>query len=254
MTESATTERASLEALVETGMLPLETLHPGGLETTRQLAALCGIAAGTAVLDVACGTGESACFLAREYGARVTGIDHADEMLRRAAAKARAQGLAVTFTRAEAAALPFGDGAFDVAICECTLCLLDKARALAEMARVVRPGGCVGMHDLCWQPAAPERLKHTLAHIEGEAPETCEGWRRLFAGVGLADIAERDLSEVKARWMASSRRRLGSAGQAALALKILRRWGVRGALRVLRAERAFSSARLGYVLIAGRKP
>ena len=43
--------------------------------------------------------------------------------------------------------------AFDVAICECTLCMCDKEKVLSEMVRVVRPGGFVGTHDLCWKDA-----------------------------------------------------------------------------------------------------
>ena len=77
-------DQPSLEGLVETGMLALESLHPGGLETTRQLAELCNIQRGTVVLDVASGTGETACFLARTFGARVVGVDRSGEMIRRA--------------------------------------------------------------------------------------------------------------------------------------------------------------------------
>ncbi len=60
----------------------------------------------------------------------------------------------MTFKNADAADLPFNDAEFDAAICECTLCFLDKPRVLGEMARVVRPGGCVGMHDLYWKEGA----------------------------------------------------------------------------------------------------
>ncbi len=57
-------------------MLPLESLHPGGLSLTRELSVLCAIGAGSRVVDVACGTGETACFLAESLGARVIGLDH----------------------------------------------------------------------------------------------------------------------------------------------------------------------------------
>lgn len=253
MTQGLVADQPSLEGLVETGMLALESLHPGGLETTRQLARLCDIQRGTRVLDVASGTGETACFLAETFGARVFGIDQSDEMIGRAEAKASARGLEVKFKSADAAHLPFNDSEFDAAICECTLCFLDKARVLLEMVRVVRPGGRVGMHDLYWKEGAPNGLKRTLAEIEGEKPETFEGWRQLFESTGLVQITAVDKSDVMSRWMQESRKQLALTGQLILILKIIRRWGLRGAWRVLQSERVFSSDLLGYALVVGTK-
>lgn len=245
---------ASLESLVETGMLALESLHPGGLGTTLELAAACGVGKGTVVLDVASGTGETACFLAESLGADVIGLDRSDEMVRRAEAKAAAKGLRIVVEQGDAAELPFADATFDAAICECTLCFLDKPRVLEEMARVVRPGGTVGMHDLYWKEDAPEELVHALAELEGERPETLEGWSALFEQAGLGQVVTIDKSDVKARWMRESRKQLGWLGQAALTARIVRRWGLRGAWRILRSERVFASRHLGYVILVGTKP
>jgi SAM-dependent methyltransferase len=205
------------------------------------------------VLDVAAGTGETACCLAGEFGAQVVAIDISAEMIRRGEAKAQVKGLTVEFQTGDAAHLPFADAVFDVAICECTLCLLDKDQVLREMTRVVRPGGHVGMHDLCWRENAPEKLKRTLAEIEGERPETLDGWRRRLAAAGLVEIHAADKSELMATWMQGSRRQLGLRGQAALAWKIVSRWGVGGLWAVLRSERVFSSKQLGYALLVGTK-
>jgi len=254
VTQEPAAQRPSLEGLVEAGVLKLESLHPGGLGLTRELAQLCNIRKGARVLDVAAGTGESACFLAEHFAARVHGIDHSEIMVRRAGAKARARQLCIGFSGADATKLPFADAAFDAAICECTLCLLDKERVLDEMVRVVRPGGCVGMHDLCWLNHAPEELKRTLAAVEGERPETLEGWRRLFVDAGLIRIRVVDRSELMTRWVQESKRNLGVAGQLALALKVIRRWGIRGARSVLQSSRVFSSDYLGYGIVVGTRP
>jgi len=243
----------SLEGLVESGMLALESLHPGGLETTRQLARLCSIQRGAVVLDVASGTGETACFLTETFGARVAGVDRSDEMIRRAEVKANLRGSDVRFKNADATNLPFIDSEFDAALCECTLCFLDKPRVLREMARVVRPGGRIGVHDLYWKEGAPCGLKRTLADVEGEKPETLEGWRRLFESAGLVQVTTVDKSEVMSRWMQESRKELGMTGHLMLVLRILCRWGLRGAWRILRSERVFSSDRLGYALVVGTK-
>jgi SAM-dependent methyltransferase len=245
---------ASLEGLVEAGLLQLDSLHPGGLELTRRLAELCGVRAGADVLDVASGTGETACFLASEFGARVEGVDSSTEMIRRGRDRARARGLDIGFTRADAARLPFPDESFDVVLCECTLCLLDKQRVLAEMVRVVRLGGHVGMHDLCWRPDAPGRVKHALAELEGERPETLEGWRRQFLDAGLVDLQAIDESQAKSTWLRDSHRRLGLWGQIVLAFQVLRRWGPGGLMRVLRSERVFANDALGYGLVVGTRP
>ena len=253
MTRGPVVHRASLEGLIETGALALESLHPGGLETTIQLARLCKIQRGAAVLDVASGTGETACFLAEAFGARAVGVDHSDEMIRRAEAKATRRGLEARFENADVVNLPFHDSQFDAAICECTLCFLDKPRAVGEMARVVRPGGRIGMHDLYWKEGAPDGLKRTLADIEGEKPETLEGWRRVFETAGLVRIATVDKSEVMSRWMQESRKQLGMTGRLRLVREILRRWGLRGAWRISRSERVFSSDHLGYAIVVGTK-
>ena len=253
MTKGQLIDQPSLEALVETGILALESLHPGGLETTGELANLCNVRQGALVLDVASGTGETACFLAETFGARVFGVDRSDEMTRRATEKASARGLSVTFRTADAANLPFKDSEFDAAICECTLCFLDKPRVLSEMARVVRRGGCVGMHDLCWKEEPSDRVNRTLAEIEGEKPETLEGWRSLFESAGLVQITAVDKSKVMSRWFKESRKQLGRKGVLILYLKIIRRWGLRGVWRVLRSQRVFSSKFLGYALVVGTK-
>jgi arsenite methyltransferase len=243
----------SLEGLVETGMLALESLHPGGLEITRQLAKLCNIQRDAAVLDLASGTGETAYFLAEKFGARVVGVDRSDEMIRRAEAKSTVRGLEARFKNADAANLPFNDSEFDAAICECTLCFLDKPRVVGEMARVVRSGGRIGIHDLYWKEGAPGALKRTLSDIEGEKPETLEGWRRLFESAGLVQITTVDKSEIMLQWMQESRKQLGMSGQLILVVKILCRWGLRGAWRILRSERVFSSDHLGYAIVVGTK-
>jgi hypothetical protein len=109
------------------------------------------------------------------------------------------------------------------------------------------------MHDLYWKEGAPDGLKRTLAEIEGERPETFEGWRRLFESAGLVQITAIDKSDVMSRWMQESRKQLGLTVQLILVLKIIRRWGLRGAWAVLRSERVFSSDLLGYALVVGTK-
>lgn len=247
--------KPSLEALIESEVLPLEVLHPGGLDTTRALAELCRVSESTPVLDVASGTGESACFLADSFGAAVVGVDHSARMVQRADRKARGRRTRlVEFVRGDAHRLPFRDEEFEVVISECTLSLLDKVTALGEMARVVRSGGRIGVHEICWREGAPERLKQRLFELEGERPESLAGWRRLFEDAGLHDVRAVDRSELIPLWMDESKRSLGLGVQLRAAGRVLRRWGLGGLRRVFASERLFRSEHLGYAMVVGEKP
>jgi SAM-dependent methyltransferase len=249
-----TSDKASLERLIETEDLGIEVLHPGGLDITGELAALCEIGPGTNVLDVASGSGESACFLTERLGARVVGVDISDALVARARRKAARRELAVEFRKGDAHQLDFADGTFDAVISECTTCLLDKQKALREMVRVARPGGRVGIHDVCWKERTPTALKQRLRDLEGEAPETLDGWRALFSQAGLVDIQTVDKATLIPNWTRNLARTLGLAGQLKLFLKIAKRWGLSGLRNVLESERIFRSAHTGYGIIVGTKP
>lgn len=103
---------------------------------------------GQHVLDVATGTGMVAFELARR-GCEVTGLDQSERMLSGARAKLREhRALAdrVTFVQGEAERLPFADGEFDALTFTYLLRYVDDpAATLAELGRVVRPGGRIGM-------------------------------------------------------------------------------------------------------------
>lgn len=253
MSNATNSSEASLEQLLEAGDLQAEVLHPGGMEITRELAELCCVGPGKRVLEVASGSGESACYLAETWRCDVVGVDASEFMVERARAKAADRGLNIEFQQADAHALPFDDGTFDAVISECTTCVLDKSKAIAEMARVAGPGGRVGIHDLCWKPQPPEHLRQRLIELEGERPETLEGWKRLFEQAGLVDVTCVDKSWLIASWTREVKRQLGLMGQLRLFCKALRRWGAHGLLRLLESERIFRSEHLGYGLIVGSK-
>jgi SAM-dependent methyltransferase len=130
------------------------------------------MAAGTAlppharVLDVACGTG----IVARTVAARlhgqgaVTGLDLNPAMLRVARRASEAAGLTIEWVQGDAQALPFPDAAFDLVFCQQGIQFFpDRALAVAEMHRVLAPGGEVAV--ACWRGLARNPFFAHLAQV-----------------------------------------------------------------------------------------
>jgi ubiquinone/menaquinone biosynthesis C-methylase UbiE len=105
----------------------------------------CGIAAGQRVLDVAAGTGNVAIRAART-GAEVVASDLTPEAFDAGRREAEAQGVELAWVEADAEALPFADGEFDVVTSSFGAIFAPDHQAVAdEMLRVCRPGGTIGM-------------------------------------------------------------------------------------------------------------
>ena len=98
---------------------------------------------GGAALDVGCGTGEITARLAGKFPqATFTGVDLEEAHLGRARARCASFGSRVRFEKGDALALPFGDATFDLVVCRHLIqAVPDAQRVLAEIGRVLRPGG-----------------------------------------------------------------------------------------------------------------
>ena len=102
------------------------------------------------VLDVAAGNGNATLAAARR-GCRVTSTDYVGSLLERGAARAAAEHLDVDFRTADAEALPFDDAQFDAVLSTFGVMFTpDHVQAAAEMQRVCRPGGRIGLAN--WTP------------------------------------------------------------------------------------------------------
>jgi SAM-dependent methyltransferase len=120
------------------------------LLTAELLCEAVDLRAGERVLDVACGNGNAALAAARRF-CQVTGIDYVPELLDRARQRAHAEGLEATFLEGDAEDLPFPDASFDVVLSTCgAMFAPDQEQTAAELLRVCRPGGRIGMVN--WVP------------------------------------------------------------------------------------------------------
>lgn len=120
-----------------------EALRPGGLVLTQRALQLVGLGKNSQVLDIACGTGTTALFVAEEYHSSVIGIDVSPKMIAASQSRIQAAGLSqkASFVVGTAEELPFPDSVFDVVTCECAFTLFDGKRVAEEMNRVLKPGG-----------------------------------------------------------------------------------------------------------------
>ena len=186
-----------------------------GWEATRQLRAWerdqLRLRGGQRLLDVGCGLGEATLALAEDLGedGEVIGIDVSAEMLRVARARATAAKCRVRFTVGDACALDEPDDCFDAVRCERTLqWLTDSGAAIAEMGRVVRPGGRVSLIDTDWSTFAIDVGDEDLAARVREAMRTERGrpsniGRRLHdlaRAAGLSLVARTEATQTWTAW------------------------------------------------------
>ena len=170
-----------------------DSYHPGGLALTRRLADRLDLRPGRRVLDVAAGRGATALLLAREYGVEVTASTCPTPTWPSRPAPPHAAGLAgrIRFEVGDAERLPLLIRAFDAVVCECAFCTFpDKPTAAAELARVLKPGGRLGITDVTVDPTRlPAELSGLGAWIACVADaRPLHEYTALLAAAGLSVV------------------------------------------------------------------
>ncbi len=146
------------DALTLDDLTPIDQFHLGGKPATLTLIARAGFRPDMRVLDVGGGLGGPARTLATEVGCAVTVLDLSEEFCRVGAMLTARTNLAdrVTFQHGNALAMPFADGEFDAVWTQhATMNIADKERLYGEIYRVLRPGGCLALHDAMAGPVQP---------------------------------------------------------------------------------------------------
>lgn len=128
--------------------------HAGQTGATRRLVSALALPPGARVLDVGCGSAKSAVLLATDAQAKVVGIDRSALSLGRARWRTERHGLTddLPLLRADATALPFRDASFDAVVLEAVAYAAPLPTVLPELARVLVPGGRVGLVDIARRP------------------------------------------------------------------------------------------------------
>ena len=140
-----------LDRLTAEDIAPYDQFHSRGHRATEELAALLSPQAGQLVLDLGCGIGGPARWLASQRGCQVIGLDLTEVYCRTArelSARVRLERQ-TRFVCANALHLPFADASFDLVWTQhAAMNIADKARLYREIARVLKPGGRFGLYDV----------------------------------------------------------------------------------------------------------
>lgn len=186
--------------------LDLDTLalfdefHIGGRAATAALLARLEVNAGSRILDLGCGLGGPARFIAKTTGARVTGIDLTPDFVTAAEALT---GLAVMIDRVrvmqgDVLDLPFAAHEFDAAyMIHVGMNIADKHALAASVARVLKPGGIFAVYDVMARSEEDVTYPVPWASEPGQSALSPPGdYRDALSGAGFEVLAETDRSNL----------------------------------------------------------
>ena len=173
--------------------------RPSRLKLTASIIENTTIESGCELLEVGCGDGSTAVYLAENCGCKVVGVDLESSMLsvarQRAASEGSLRGL--VFCSSDAGNLPFCAQRFDFIWCESTFSTLaDKPRAIHEFRRILRPGGRLILLDFVLGRRVDPKLQKSMSFLPclGRT-KTMQDYVELFEGFGFEITLSMDCSD-----------------------------------------------------------
>jgi arsenite methyltransferase len=255
-TDAAKSCCASVYGIDLVGLFLGDSYHPGGVELPHRLAAALALRPGQQVLDIASGIGTTSVLVAAEHDVDVVGVDLGDVQVAKATARAATVGAdRARFQTGDAEALPVADSSFDAVISECAFCTFpDKPTAAAEMARVLRPGGRLGLTDVWVNPDAVDAdltsLAGRIACIADARPIDHTGALLEAAGLRVDAVERHDAALAATVDIVRNRLR----ALRLLDLPLLRSFDIRRGIDIARRVRdVIDSGDAGYFLLTASK-
>jgi ubiquinone/menaquinone biosynthesis C-methylase UbiE len=166
------------------------TEHMGGIEAMKSLARMSKVAPGQLILDIGCGTGYTAAYLARHLDAEVICMDITSGLLAIARKRTGREGLSghVSLVRADAHHLPFRTEVFDRVIAESVLVFCDKGKVSKEACRILKAGGIFGDNELTLIKPPPAELIEILSSGLGMEPLAKNEWIETYKKAGFCSV------------------------------------------------------------------
>ena len=163
--------------------------HPGGFELTKEIVRTKNINNHSCILDVGCGTGQTAAYLASEYNALVTGIDRHPIMVEKAKKRMKKAHLPVEILHCSIENIPLQDNTFNLALAESVLAFVDKPTALKEIFRLLKDGGQLIAIEFTINKPLDTAIAHNIKQFYGfESLLTEQEWIRYFKQAGFTAI------------------------------------------------------------------
>ncbi|MFI5621390.1 SAM-dependent methyltransferase [Streptomyces sp. NPDC051567] len=224
--------------------------------TTRKVTGTLGLRPGEHVLDAGCGPGETAVYLAKEYGVGVTGVTVSGFELDTARLRAGAASVGdrVGFRYGDYMDLPFADATFDAVLAlESLQNAPDLPQVLGELYRVLRPGGRISFSDFSLESdAEPERVKQFMTTLKLPVLPTLPEWlaHTRDAGFEIEEYTQCGprVFGMKSKYLATAMGRRD---------EIAEKFGESELTEFSRLHRGFFAPRkdqIGYVIVSARKP
>ena len=172
--------------------LGIGSSHPGGFPATQQNLDLVQVKLEDYVLDAGCGSGLTACHLAKTVGCKIVGVDINSQMIEKARLRAEREGVShlVEFSVSDVYDLPFNDNHFDLIIAESITVFLDKLKVYREFYRVLKPEGRVADLEMAVLKELPTNVRRQMEECFGFGtnPLSFEEWLNTLAQAGFQDL------------------------------------------------------------------
>lgn len=183
--------------------LGIGSSHPGGFPATKQNLDAIQVKPEEYVLDAGCGSGLTACHLAKTIGCKIMGVDINPQMIEKAAQRAQKEGVAhlVEFKVADVCNLPFTKNSFDVVMAESITVFLDKIKVYQEFYRVLKPEGRVADLEMALLRELPVNLRRQMEACFGAStnPLPFEEWLKALTQAGFQDVDLKNPQPLKNR-------------------------------------------------------
>ncbi|MDQ0155481.1 class I SAM-dependent methyltransferase [Robertmurraya andreesenii] len=166
--------------------------HPGGIDLTKEMFLSEKINSTSRILDVGCGTGQTAAYLAARYGAKVIGLDINPIMIKKAKKRMKKYQLPVEIIHGSIESCPLEDDTFDMVISESVLAFVDAPRALREIYRLLKKGGRFIANELTINHPLAASTKKEIKDFYGfDSVPLEQEWIALFSQAGFKRINAR---------------------------------------------------------------